>query len=357
MKKIIIIINNLGVGGAERLVVDDINEMIKRGISVRLLTLKKEYEHSLSHNLKIDRNYWTTIPFGSLLNIKDWWKVYRYINEEKPDALITHLWFSNLVGRIVGRICGIKSVIIFEQNVYDNLKTRKMFLVDKILQKLASHVVAVSNAVKISLVRHGINKEKIIVIRNSIDLSKYRNHIHSDLKKTLGISDSFIYVFVGRLINQKGVDVLIQALGTLEDGVLLIVGQGPERKNLEALVKELQIDSKVIFLGIREDIPDILKMADCFVLPSRYEGLPLVLVEAMAAGKAIIVSDFDAASEIIKNGQNGLIVEKEDVSNLALAMRKIRDNDLRNRLSLQAGKDAEELSIENHVNKILDLIR
>lgn len=356
MKKILIIINNLGVGGAERLVVEDINEMINRGVLVRLLTLKKENKYSLFKDLNLDNKFWATIPFGSLLNIKSWWKVYRYISKERPDALIAHLWFSNFIGRIIGKVCGVKTIIIFEQNVYDNLKTKKMFLADRLLQKLSSHIIAVSEAVKISLINHGINRNKIIVIRNSVNISKYLSVAYDDIRKTLGISSAFLYVFIGRLIDQKGVDILIRALDVIKEGILLIVGQGPERGNLEILTKKLHLDSRVIFMGVRDDIPDILNSSDCFVLPSRYEGLPMVLVEAMAAGKAIIVSDFDAAKEIIKNESNGLIVKKENVDELATAMLRIKDDNLGERLGIQARKDSEALSIVAHVDKIMSLI-
>src|SRR3989344_9632982 len=103
--KILIIINNLGVGGAERLVIDDINEMIRRGIDVKLLTLKPENSNkTLSSQCNIKNSDWAKYNFGSLLNIKSWIAIISKINELKPDVVITHLWYSNVIGKIASKI-------------------------------------------------------------------------------------------------------------------------------------------------------------------------------------------------------------------------------------------------------------
>jgi glycosyltransferase involved in cell wall biosynthesis len=97
-----------------------------------------------------------------------------------------------------------------------------------------------------------------------------------------------------------------------------------------------------------------LLASDCFVLPSRYEGLPLVLTEACAAGKPIVVSDFDAAKEVIVSEENGLVVPREDSEALAAAMNRIiQDESLRTKLSSAAKKTSEQFSISNHVRAIL----
>ena len=161
-----------GLGGAERLVVDDINEMLRRGYSVHLLTLKNESKFSLANELKLDKKYWKTIDF-SLLNIFDWLKIYKYIKDEKSDIVFTHLWFSNTIMRIICKMAGLKNVISFEHNIYDKIKTEKMYGVDRFLQKWCKKIVAVSSAVKESLILHGIKEDRITVIHNGIDISKY----------------------------------------------------------------------------------------------------------------------------------------------------------------------------------------
>lgn len=354
----LITINNLGVGGAEHLVVDDINEMLKRGMDVWLMTLKPEKgDKSLSSQCRIPESHWIKINFGSLLNIRSWLRVVKKVRSIKPDVMICHLWYSNLIGRVTSKICGIKTVITFEHNVYDSLKTRKMFFTDRIFQNISSYVVAVSSAVKDSLVRHGIKNSKIKVIHNGIDISKYKNRQSKNIRQELSVGSDFVFVFIGRLIRQKGVDVLIKAFAQTENSRLLMVGMGEEKQSLMSLAKGLSVENRVHFLGFREDIPDILANADCFVLPSRYEGLPIVLLEAVASEKAIIVSDFQSSSEIIKNGTNGIIVPKENVDELAKAMNLVAQNkDFRHKLSENIRIGSESISIENHVDTLLSCI-
>ena len=120
--KILVCINKLGsssgLGGAERLVVDDINEMLRQDYSVRLLTLKNESVFSLAKEIQLREEDWKRINFGSLFNLADWLKVYKYIKKEKPSVVFTHLWFSNTILQIVCRVTGVKNVISFEHNIY-----------------------------------------------------------------------------------------------------------------------------------------------------------------------------------------------------------------------------------------------
>ena len=294
-KKIIIIINNLGVGGAERVVVDDINEMLRLGIDVTLITLRPEPLKSFITELRLQPNNFLCIPFKHFCDIPAWVRVVRSIRKAKPNLVITQLWFSNTIGRIASRMAGVKNIISFEQNIYDTLKTRKMFFVDRCLQFLSFRIVAVSKAVKKSLVQHSIQETKIDIIYNSIDPRKFVTHGDSSkLRTEYSIPEAaFLFIFVGRLIHQKAVDILIEAFEKIDPtAYLLIVGQGVSREILERKAKEGGLGKRVIFTGVRTDIPQLLSWSDCFVLPSRYEGLPLVLVEALAAGIAVIGSDF-----------------------------------------------------------------
>jgi glycosyltransferase involved in cell wall biosynthesis len=157
------------------------------------------------------------------------------------------------------------------------------------------------------------------------------------------------------LIHQKAVDVLIEAFGNIQQRTMLVIaGQGVEREKLEALVKKNGLEQKVLFVGVQKNIPQFLTSIDCFVLPSRYEGLPLVLIEAMAAGKPVIVSDFDSAKEVVVSNVNGIIVPRENPEALAQAMRHVmEDEGLRKKMATGARKTAEKFSISNHVHAIL----
>lgn len=356
-KRILIIINNLGVGGAERLVVDDINEMLRIGVTVTLITLKPEPKKSFIAELRLEQDKFHCIPFKHFLDVPSWRTLVRSIRASEPDLVITQLWFANTIGRIAAKISGVKDVVSFEQNVYDQVKTEKMFLIDQWLQFLSKKIIAVSGAVKRSLIGHSIQEARIAVLHNSIDVSKFLIPRHGlGVRREFGIpGHAFLYLCIGRLIHQKAVDILIAAFRRVDaETFLLIVGQGKDRGALERQVQESGLEGRVIFTGVRDDIPQLLLSADCFILPSRYEGLPLVLIEALAAGAPIIVSDFESSREVITHGENGLVVPREDVGALSQAMERIKeDGVLRGRLSSGSRKSAERFSVARHVQALL----
>ena len=353
--KILVVINRLGVGGAERLAIDDINELLRRGIDVQLLTLKPEKkENSLTSDCKIPLEKWKIIDFKFFFDLFAWLSFIRFVHEYKPDIVISHLWYSNTISRIVSKVCGITTHLVFEHNVYDLVKSKKMFLIDRILQSFSTKIIAVSETVKESLLRNGIRHDRILVVHNGVDTSRYLN-IRSDNQNDKFLArDEFVYIFIGRLIKQKGIDVLLEAFRKINSGVLLVVGDGADKEMLLRYRDRIGLQNRVHFLGIRQDVPNLLAIADCFVLPSRYEGLPIVLIEAMVSGKAIIISDFESGKELINNGENGLIVPRENSEILSLAMRKMyEDTNLRSRLGNQAGLDAKKFSIKYHVDALL----
>lgn len=352
MKKILIIINNFGVGGAERLVIDQANELVKRkNVNLKIITLKKEGKNSLSEQL--DKNIkWSCINFRYDFDIKSWIKLYKKIKKFNPDVLFTHLWFSNTVGRIIGKLAVIRKIISFEHNIYDNLKTRKMFIVDWVLQIFSHKIIAVSCAVKKSLIKHYVKANKIEVIINGIDTSKYQNLnikiLDGEEKK------DFTFVFIGRLIHQKAVDVLLKAFSIVKEGKLLIVGDGADKNNLKNLCKKLNIENRVKFLGIRKDIPEILSYSDCFILPSRYEGLGIVMLEAIASGSIVIISDFEAGIEIIKDGYNGYVFPRENYSILAKKMMKAISLE-KDKFEKVNNNFIKGFSVTKNINKLINL--
>jgi len=139
-----------------------------------------------------------------------------------------------------------------------------------------------------------------------------------------------VIVFVGRLNEQKGLDVLLNAIRLLKnlksDFELWIVGSGPQQFILEVLMLKLKIEGMVKFLGFRKDIAHILSVADIFVLPSRYEAMSIALLEGMAVGLPCIVTDVGDNALFIREGREGLVVPKENVTALASALKKLITN-------------------------------
>lgn len=346
-----VIINKLAVGGAERLVVDEVNEFRRRGIPVDVLTLKRETVTSLVGELTGEAPL--CIPFASLFDVGSWWRLVKYLRRKRYRTVMTHLWFANTVGRLAAFCARVPVVVSFEHNVYDSIKTHRQFFVDRLLQYLSTHIVAVSDAVRESLVRHGIDSSRIVVVLNGIDLTRFTGGRRSEVRAALGMGNEFAFLFVGRLVRQKGADLAIGAIAQVPDASLYIVGEGHERRTLEDLTKRLSLGERVRFLGSRRDVPDILSAADAFVFPSRWEGFGIALAEACASGLPIIASDLPAVRTQVEPCAEALIVTPEDITALVSAFQSIRqDSGLRDNLAAAAKKRSHTFSISAHVNAL-----
>lgn len=150
---------------------------------------------------------------------------------------------------------------------------------------------------------------------------------------------------IGRLDRQKGFDILLRALAEIPDAALVIVGDGPEREALRRLAIALKVDDRVRFEGHRRDARRYLTAFDVFVLPSRFEGFPLAIVEAMLAGLPVVATDVGSVAEAVAGGETGLLVPPEAQSTLARALRRLLDDaELRARMGANGRARALERS-------------
>jgi glycosyltransferase involved in cell wall biosynthesis len=141
---------------------------------------------------------------------------------------------------------------------------------------------------------------------------------------------------IGRFERQKGFDLLIRALAQIEGVRLVLVGEGSERRRLEELAGSVGVADRVIWKGWSEDARTYLGTFDVFALPSRFEGFPLALLEALLARSAVVAADVGSVAEAVRDGETGLLVPAEDPSALADAIRRLlADADLRRRLGEQ----------------------
>jgi glycosyltransferase involved in cell wall biosynthesis len=356
MKKILFIINSLGVGGAERVLVDDINEMLKRSdVEICLVTLRPETDKTFAHELLLDRLSRKTVSIKNMFDLGGLVSVLRLIHKEKPDAIVSHLWYANTVAKLCSLFGICRNVVTFEQNMYDTIKSKKSFLLDRILQRFSRKIVAVSHSVKDSLVRHGIKAGSIEVLYNSVAIDKFLNpqELTAPLPQKVGTTT---FLFIGRLIPQKNVELLIEAFESVPDATLYIVGKGFLQSSLESLVKAKGLDDRIFFLGVRNDIVALMQSCDCFVLPSRYEGFSLVLIEAMAAGMPIMVTDFLGAKEVIIDRKNGIIVSQTKESIAQGCVLLAQDQALRKHIGYQARQTANMFSIQKHVDALMQIL-
>jgi glycosyltransferase involved in cell wall biosynthesis len=204
----------------------------------------------------------------------------------------------------------------------------------------------------------GIPARKLRMVHNGVPLHRFDVPVNTALRATLAADVAQpIILTIGRLVQQKGHCYLLQAATRVPNAVFVLVGDGPEQRTLEAQASTLGVRNRVVFLGYREDVPDLLACADLLVLPSLFEGLPLSVLEAMAAGRPVIASDVGGTNEAIAQDQTGLLVPPANPWALAGAIRRVLfDRQLANRLAACGKARAhEEFSAATMVQSVTQI--
>jgi glycosyltransferase involved in cell wall biosynthesis len=244
----------------------------------------------------------------------------RHFLRQQPNLVQTFLFHANVVGRIAARrasvprvACGIR---VAERSSHWHL------WVDRLTSRNVDRYVCVSQAVaRFSVDRGRLSADRIAVIPNGVDLERYPASNPID-PRALGIAGGRRFVtFVGRLEPQKGLRWLIQSapnwLARVPGCDLLVVGRGPERERLERLCLETGIADRVHWAGWRDDVPEVLAASQLVVLPSRWEGMPNVLLQAMASGLAVVASDVEGVRELLGESAEPQLVRYGDSATLA----------------------------------------
>ena len=258
-----------------------------------------------------------------------------------------------MYGRLVGTWMGVRVVSTVQSSVYEDPEpfhsSRKRKWLDRLTAaRCVTQMIAVSEFVKQSVIRDlGVPEGRVQVIPNSVEPDPFER-VDADqvqrLRGQLGCSPATrVVITVGKLIPPKGHRLGLEAIhilsGSVPEFCWLVVGDGPCRADLERLAEQWGLSSRVRFLGVRRDIPELLAASDLFLFPSTSaEGLPVALLEAMAAGKACVGFRLDPVPEVIEHGRTGLVVEPRSPEALAEAMRAVLEDPVRCQAMGEAGR-------------------
>lgn len=264
-------------------------------------------------------------------------EIREYIRTEDIDVIHTHGYKADLYGYLAARTESRPIVATCHNWVGGTAALGIYNRLDRMALRNFSGVATVSDAVAAQLLEAGIEKTRIHTIANGIDVDRFvgaepaRFGMAPDPSaRTIGI--------VARLDWQKGFEYLLEAFSGLTsahpDAQLVIIGEGPDQPAIAAMVDRLQLTSKVVFAGGRGDMPNVYAACDIFVLPSLNEGLPMTVLEAMAASRPVIATNVGAIPTVVRHGETGWLVEPRDVAGLRKALDLLlRDPALRGRLA------------------------
>lgn len=261
-----------------------------------------------------------------LLTIK---KLKNIISINKPDIVYAHSTKAGFWARIAGISSGCK--IIYNPhgwafNMQQSTKKKKLYKwVEKILAHFCDKIVCISDAEKESALREKICKpSKLQVIYNGIDLEAIKNTIPKTRAELNIPEDAFVVGMVGRLSKQKAPDTFVKAAKLIKEKIpnafFLMVGDGELRDQTEELINQYDLGSSFLITGWVDNPTAYMKIMDVGMLLSRWEGFGLVLPEYMACGVPIVATDVDAIPNIIRDGINGMLVDKDDYHKAADAV-------------------------------------
>jgi glycosyltransferase involved in cell wall biosynthesis len=323
--KLMLITPCFGFGGLERVVLSIVKEIDRRKYDPSFCTLlppapgmlekMQELEvpcHILDKGAGV--NYFLPIALRNLLL------------REKIQIVNSHDIGATLYAAVAAQLAGVPAVVHTEHSQILT-KTRHLGIYGWVLNRLVSYSISVSSDLERYLVEtFGLPPKNVRTIPNGIDVSRFIfSHDVSYLREELNLRDCDTVIgTIGRLTTQKGIDTLLAAFQLLQatrsNVRLVVVGEGELRNSLTKLAERLGIQEKVVFTGIRKDIPNLLHLFDVFVLSSLWEGQPIAIMEAMAAARPIVATAVGGNAEILKDGDYGLIVPPSDPAAMAKAI-------------------------------------
>lgn len=296
------------------------------------------------------------------------WRFFRFLRRRRPHIVNPHMFRATLVAAPIAKLAGVPRVIatFHGREYWRRGLVKGSYVVDRFVDRWVDHMIAVCRSNKVYLVQtKGLEADKITVIQNGRDLGAYRLPGPGEIETAraeLGVAaDDEVLGVVGRLETQKGHRYLIEALPQIlrvrPRARLLLVGEGDLRGALEEQASRLSVRERVVFTGFRRDVARMMGLMDVLVLPSLYEGLPLVLLEAQALARPIVATSVDGNTDVVEDGVSGRIVPPEDPAALAHAVTALLgDRDEARRLGEAARRSVHRhFTMEEQLRRTVEL--
>lgn len=320
--KILLIITGLGMGGAEWQVCDLADQFTAKGHKVLLISMTGEtVNRPLSSKIDVVELNMAKTPFGF---IKAYWQARQLIKQFKPDVVHSHMVHANLFARLLRLTGKIKRLICTAHSTNEGGRGRMLaYRLTDVLCDLSTNVS--QEAADIYVKRGAAPASRIVAMPNGIDTARFtfNPECRASLRQQLQLSDNTpLILAVGRLTAAKDYPNLLTAFSQLpaefSHTQLAIIGIGEEQANIVALATQLGLSNRVHFLGLQRNVHEWMSAADIYVMSSAWEGMPLVLLEAMSCERIVVATDCGGVKEVV--GDCGMLVPPKNSVALAEAL-------------------------------------
>lgn len=367
---ILFVLPNFDTGGSEKLVVDLVEHLNREQFNPVVCVF---FSGAYAQRIKESGIPFYVVHEGG--RIKNKIEVVKCLNaivrKHKINVVNTHHPSALLQGLLSFKIFNQTKLIHTEHTRLDNhsIITPRILRIQRLFMKFIDAALGISQGV-CDYIRDelGVPEKKIIKILNGVDTGKFKfskeeaDRKRQEYRQKLGVVNEEIVIgMFANFRKQKNHELLLRAVKLLKErGInnikVVFAGDGQEREQIDQLISHLGLISSVLCLGMRQDIPELMNMIDIYCLPSFFEGLPFSLMEAMAAGLPCVATNVDGNREIVRNSQNGILVENDNPEALANALQNLSANKaLRETLGRHAADDIKELSFENMISKYEEL--
>ena len=328
--RIFFLSTSMGMGGADSLLLRAAQELRAQGHEVLIVSLTPLGPMGLqarnagitTESLEMPRG--VPDPRGLV-------RLIRRVRAWRPDVVHSHMVHANLMARGLRLFVPIPALVSTIHNIYE--AGPAWMAAYRLTNRLVDQMTIISQAAADRFVRDRIVPRALLrVVPNGIDVDQFRNmpaDARESVRRSLGLGREFVWLAVGRFEIQKDYPNMLRAFARVHEGVstavLLLAGRGSLQAETEALARELGLAASVRFLGVRNDIAELLNAADGYVMSSAWEGMPMVLLEAAAAGLPIVATRVGGNHEVVCEGESGFLVPPRDADALALAMRRLME--------------------------------
>jgi len=325
---------------------------------------------ALTEALRVEGAEVLVFPMRKTYDLLAIYRLYKILRRYKIDVIHSHGLLVNILSRVASYLARTPVSISTAhiplnlksgkqaQNVFEKLMVPYYLIMDNLTSLFNQKVIAVSHAVKRDLMEQGVDPKRIVIVQNGLDLTRERGNNQGTEGKLKRAGNHPIVGTITRLSPQKDIPTFLKmaalVIKDLPKVQFLIVGDGEKRKELQDLAEKLGLGDHVRFLGYRKDVPDLLKTFNIFALSSLWEGLPIVILEAMAAEKPVVATTVDGVAEVVEHDKTGLLVEPRRPDLLAKSVIELIRNPNRAKGMGKRGRERLEryFSIKRVINTV-----